>query len=203
MKAIKVLLDFVRLSVPAKVEFGRNTVTKMGAAGVFPTPDVTYAILTTACNNLETAFNNAQGGGKHKTALLHQAEKEWDRLMHIQATYVDRISAGNEATVLSAGFHPSHQPIPRMKDDFSVVHGEQTGVVVLKCKAIRGRVAWVWEYCEDPVPAEDGWKKAGTSLQSIFEMSDLKPFTRYWFRVACVLKEGQQDWKEPVSIIVY
>ncbi|MFH1003952.1 MAG: hypothetical protein V1781_00395, partial [Bacteroidota bacterium] len=71
----KVLLDFVRLPIPTKIEFGRNTVARMTANTVFLTPDVPLAQITTAVNNLEITYNQSQDGGKQQTAAMYAAEK--------------------------------------------------------------------------------------------------------------------------------
>ncbi|MFH0894318.1 MAG: hypothetical protein V2A54_07770 [Bacteroidota bacterium] len=202
MKKVKVLLDFLRLPIPGKVEFGRNTVTRMTGNISFPTPDVPLAQVTTACNNLETAYNAAQGGGKQQTAALHQAEKAWEDLLRRVAAYVDRIALGNDVMILSAGFNTTHQPVSRLNPDFSVERGEQSGEVILKHKAFAGRSAWIWQMSETPDTTAEEWKTIGTTLQATFIVNNLKPTVKYWFRAALVTTAGQQDWCEPHSVIV-
>ena len=43
MKTIKVLLDFIKLAVTAKVAFYRNVILKLTDNPAFPTPGVPYA----------------------------------------------------------------------------------------------------------------------------------------------------------------
>jgi hypothetical protein len=82
-----------------------------------------------------------------------------------------------------------------------VEHGELSGCVVGIHKAQRGRVAWVWQYCEDPIPADGSWIHAGVSLAATFEYKELQPGTKYWFRVAKVTMDGQSAWSDPAALI--
>jgi hypothetical protein len=202
MKRFKVLYDFIHFPVPGKVEYGRNTVIHMTGNTSFSNPDVLLSQITTACNNLETAYTASLGGGLQQTANLKLAVKTWDDLMRKQADYVNRISNGNDALMLSAGFHPTHQPVPALRPEFSAHHGEISGEVTLKHKAVKG-AAWIWQYVNDPLPADDkSWLLAGVSLQAMFVVKGLTPGTRCWFRAACVTHAGQGAWSDPVSMIV-
>ncbi|MEI7597536.1 MAG: hypothetical protein WCK02_17440 [Bacteroidota bacterium] len=198
----KVKFDFIKLSVPAKVEFGRITASRMPASGFFTSPDITYAIIISACLTLETAYNAAQGGGKQKTAALHEAEKILDDLLRQQAEYVARIAKGNINIILSAGFNPTKQASHVKAADFTAKCGALSGEAVLKHAAIRERFACVWQYCEDSQLSEDKWIMAGGTLQAYTSIKNLKPETKYWFRVAFVIKEGQREWCKPISLFV-
>jgi hypothetical protein len=201
MRKSEVILDFLRLPYAGKVEFGRNMVLRMTGNLSFPTPDVPLSQITTASNSLETAFNAAQGGGPQQTAALHLASKQWDGLMRKLAIYVNRIADGNEAMILSSGFHTTHQPKPALHPEFRVEHGELSGEIVGHHKAYKGRSCWVWQYCEDPIPADGSWKLAGVSIQASFVYKELVPGTKYWFRVALVTYDGQGPWSDPAVLI--
>ena len=97
---LKVKLDFVKLPVPQKIEYSRNVAIKIPIAGFFPTPDVACANINAAALSLETAYIAAQGGGKQKTAFLHEVESVLDNLMRTEANYVDRIAKGNLNIIL-------------------------------------------------------------------------------------------------------
>jgi len=201
MRKVKVLLDFTRLSNAEKVEFGRNVVTKMTGNPSFTSPDIPLAQITTMCNTLEAAFNAAQGGGSQQKSALKAASIQWDTLMYKEADYVNRIADGNGTMMLSAGFYTTHQPMPALHPEFRVEHGNLSGEVVGTHKAERGRSAWVWQYCEDPIPEEDSWTHAGVSLKASFVYTKLEPGKKYWFRVALVTSTGQGTWSDPAALI--
>ena len=70
MKKERIVLDFVRLPIAQKIEFGRSVITKMKADPKFPTPDLSIEDLEAKTNLLETRSLAAQGGGKEATALM-------------------------------------------------------------------------------------------------------------------------------------
>ena len=70
----QVSLKLATLSVPVKIERARHYVTVMTGNPNFITPAPTLASITTAVTILETAFNNAQAGGKALTALMREKE---------------------------------------------------------------------------------------------------------------------------------
>jgi hypothetical protein len=202
MRKIKVIINYSYLSVPHLIEFSRNTVTKMTAnVTIFATPDVTLTLITAAAATLELKYNAAQGGGKQQTIELKVAHAALLDLLRKQALYVDRIANGNEGIIVCSGFAASKQPTTSSRPDFSVENGDQDGVIELKHKAMAGVKSWVWQYSNDPTDTNK-WVLAGVSTQSTFTIEDLTPGDRYWFRVAAVYSNGQDNWCEPLSQIV-
>ena len=111
----KTLLNFIRFSVPVKVDFAKNTVTKMTGNAFFTTPAVSLATMQTAAVDLETKYNAAQVGGELQTAEQDAAELVLDDLLRKQAAYVTAIADGSEVKIFSAGFQPTKkekEPIP-------------------------------------------------------------------------------------------
>ena len=198
MRKSKVIINFKNQTVPEKIEFARNSVTKMTGNTNFATPDVALTLITTATNTLETKYNLAIGGGKQQTADMHQARAALDDLLHKEGLYVERIANGNEAIILSSGYNTSKQPKPASHPAFTVDNGEHEGEMLLKHKAVKQSKAWTWQYCQDPI-TETGWILAGMSTQTTFIIKDLKPGTKYWFRAAHLKKEGMSDWCAPIA----
>ena len=92
MKKDRIVLDFVRIPVAQKTEFGKAVISKMKANPKFATPDVSVDELEAKNTLLETRSVAALGGGKEATALLHQTEEEWVDIMRKMANYVNRLS---------------------------------------------------------------------------------------------------------------
>jgi hypothetical protein len=200
MKKVKVLFGFIKLQVAKKIEFARNTVSRMTGNASFPTPDVPLTQVTTATNNLETAYNAAQGGGKQQKAAMRAAEIILNDLLHKQAAYVDRISAGSETLILSAGFECTAQPKSADHPEFTVKNGAKEGEMILKHKAVKNARAWLWQYCTDPVSSNQ-WIYGGVSTQARFVIRDLTPGVKYWFRAAYVMPKGQSAFCDPYTKI--
>jgi hypothetical protein len=200
MRKVKVLFGFIKLQVAKKIEFARNTVSRMTGNTSFPTPDVPLTQLTTATNNLETAYNAAQGGGKQQKAAMRAAEVILNDLLHKQAAYVDRIAAGNETLILGAGFECTAQPKSADLPEFTVKNGEKSGEMILKHKGVKGAKVWVWRYCKDPLSTNE-WVLAGITTQATFVIKDLTPGVKYWFDAAYVTIKGQSDYCDPYTKI--
>jgi len=203
MKKISVIFDFIRIPILSKVGRGKGVIDGMRGNPRFPTPDVALADLEEATNLLERTHVAASGGGKTNKALMHQAEKAWDKMMREQAMYVDRIAQGDNAVILSAGFSISKTPAPAKRPEFSVVLGEKPGSVILHCKAIKGAYAYVWQKCKVTLAeTEADWTYAKATGRATAVLEDLTPVTKYWFRVAAVLAEGTAAYCEPISIVI-
>ena len=71
MKIIKVLLTFIRFSIPVKIAFYRNVLLKMTGNPDFASPDVSLALAKTAVDALEASMLAAAGGDRAATALMH------------------------------------------------------------------------------------------------------------------------------------
>jgi hypothetical protein len=203
MKMIKVIFDFLRLTIPAKIVKGRNVVTEMTDNPSFTTPDVPLADLTEINALLEARYVAAQNGGKEETILMHQAEDLWDNLMRKEAKYVDRIADGNEAIILSSGFNASKQPTPAVRPEFIAEAGPKSGSVLLRRQAVKGAKAYIWQYCVNAIPEEeDAWKIAQVSGKASVEIDDLIPVTKYWFRVAAVMAQETAPYNSPIMHVV-
>ncbi|MCG3166661.1 MAG: hypothetical protein POELPBGB_02441 [Bacteroidia bacterium] len=106
----KVKLSLSRLATMVKVAKARQIVTAMTGNVNFPTPNPSLATLTTAANETETAFNNAEDGSNSAQVLLEEKEKALNKLLTQIASYVDNIAAGEETIINSAGMEASDEP---------------------------------------------------------------------------------------------
>ena len=203
MKKNKVVLDFLRFSVSGKITFGRAVISKMSLIELFANPDVAYATGTAIINKLEGYYLSSRSGDHQQIALMHQAEAEFDDFFRTLARYVDRISAGDEAIILSAGFHLAKQPAPSERSEFSVEPGDAPCSMWLKYRPFEGAVSYVWQYyIGADAPPEDGWLFAGASTQSSFLMTGLPSKANVWFRGAAVTKNGLQPFSAPIMKII-
>lgn len=201
LKRTQVAYNFIKYSIPQKIEFGRNIVVRMTGNAVFITPDPPLTQMTMAVNNLEVTYNASRDGSKQQLAAMYAAEKVLDDLLRKEALYVERIAFGNEAQILSSGFHITQQPSSALLPEFTAKNGEKEGEIIVKHKAVKKAAAWVWQYCTDPIN-EINWKLASVSTQTTFTIMGLKPGAKYWFRAAYVTPEGMSEWCDPYTKIV-
>ena len=148
MGKAKCKLDFILLPIPEKIEFARDRVIDMTGNSNFTTPDPGLPLISTAADNLETTYNEAQGGGPAETTAQDAAEIVLDDLMRKEAGYVDRIADGNVVIITSAGFTPTetvHTPLapPLKPENMKLKHGDQPGTIMISCDKVEGAYGFV------------------------------------------------------------
>ncbi len=199
MRKNTVVLDFLKFSVPNKIAFARTIVSKMSMLTAFANPDVAYATVTEIVNRLEGYYMSSRGGDHEQMALMHQAEEELDKALRKLGLNVDRVADGDEAIILSTGFHLAKQPAPSERPEFTAEAGDTPASVWLRRKAVTGASSYVWQYFIGPeAPADDKWLFAGSTTQASFLMNELPQGTKVWFRVAAVTSAGMQPFTNSV-----
>ena len=203
MKRNKVVLNFQRFSVAEKIVFGRAVLSMMSNLGIFAEPDVAYAVLTELINRFEGHYEASRGGDHEQVALMHKDEEEFDKQFRKLAGFVDRKADGDDAIILSSGFHLNKQPASSDLPEFTVTMGDNPGCVWLKRKRQAGAASYVWQYSPNQeVPVGDNWLFGGSSTQASFQLTGLTSVSKYWFRGAAVTKEGLQPFCQPIQQIV-
>ena len=199
MRKNTVVLDFLKFSVPNKIVFARTIVSKMSLLALFITPDVAYVIVTETINKLEGYYMSSRGGDHEQVALMHQAEEELDKVLRKLGLNVDRVADGDEAIILSTGFHLAKQPAPSERPEFTAEAGDTPASVLLKRKAVTGASSYVWQYfIGSEVPTDDKWLFAGSTTQASFLMTELPLGAKVWFRVAAVTAAGMQPFTDSI-----
>lgn len=206
MRRIKVSLGLSGMSAPELIEFALHIVTKMTGNAFFPTPSPSLGNLYNAAIALQSAFDQAQGGGTQQTAVMHQKREALETMLTAEGHYAEDIAndplnaaAGAEAIILSAGMIAKRFS-PHQKRVFTVDRGELSGTVVLTAEHAK-RGFHEWQYSLD-ASKPDGWVDAASTLKASISISGLESTKQYFFRHRLVLKEGPGAWDGPISIVV-
>jgi len=203
MKKDRIVLDFVRIPVAQKVEFGRGVSTSMKNNPKFATPDVSLVDLDAKTDLLETHSLASQSGGKEATALMHQTQSDWEDMMRKTAGYVDRIADGDSVVILSAGFNLAKKAAPAIRPEFSVDLGDKSGTVSLRRQAIEGAKSYIWQQCIGEMPVgENDWTTAQVTSKAAVELVGLTALSKYWFRSAAVTASGTSAFSTPIMQVV-
>ena len=94
----KIKLNFRDLSIPEKVARARQIATALTSNTDFPSPQPPLAQVTTAIDELETAYTQAQAArqeAKARTSAQNQKEETVDRAMSRLASYIESASGGD------------------------------------------------------------------------------------------------------------
>jgi hypothetical protein len=205
MKA-RVSLGVSKFTVPEMIEKSRHLVSSMTGNENFVSPVPVLASISSATNELETAYTAAQGGGLVQTALLREKQAVLSNLLSLLVNYVELLANGNEVILLSSGM-PLKAKGSRQPAGFSVDDGKHPGELLIHFNATKNAMYMV-EMIADPLPdatAPDNghnWKHLGGSIKASFVAVNLVAGIRYWFRFATVTKSGQSLWSHPISKIV-
>ena len=203
MKKYKVLLDFVKLTPPAKINFCRNVILNLTGNPNYLTPDITLADAIAAIDDYEQSILANADSNHLSTVTMHNKAKILDNLFINLAAYVQRVADGDEAIILSSGFSTTRQPVYQQKPVLAIIDGLNAGSITLTAKAIEFAVAYIWQYAKDAIPENEAdWIIAGYSTTAHFEMADLNDLTKYYFRCAAITTQGTTDFCVPVSKVI-
>ncbi len=193
--SVKVALLMYKLSVAQKINKARLIITKVTAnSSTFSSPSPSLAILKATTDDLETAWNNAQDGGKNLTALMH--DKEADFLKHFNdfANYVEALADGNEAIIHLANLDVKKKATVKNTAEFEVYQWNDRGAVGLKVKA-RKKTIYKWQYCKAPL-STNTWVDGITTDVAHATIGDLEVGAYYYFRVVFIDGTGEHTSTE-------
>jgi hypothetical protein len=201
MANYRVKLSFAKLSFVLLYEFAMNVVEKMTGNPLFPAPIVTMAVLKACAEALLAAITAADAGGKLARAKMRQAANNLIKLLRSQARYVDEIAEYDEVKILSSGFHATYATGPASRPDFWVKAGNNSGEVLLGCKATKGAGAYIWQFKIGDNPLDEtGWVYGGFTTQCRCCITGLESKKAIWFRHSEVMPYGVVNVSEPISI---
>lgn len=200
IKRKKVILLLDRKPIPTKIVFARNVVTDMTGnpnfgAGTPINPPL--ADVTTATDELEVAYIDAQNGGTEQTAIMYEKEFALDNLLIPLGHYVEDVANQTpemaESIILSAGMEvkSSAAPpgIPDMPENLNADYGEKEGEIKLDCDPVKGARCYVWLFSTTPdgsTPFKMKRDFASITTKSEYTWEDLDPGAPYSFKVFAV-----------------
>jgi len=152
----KVKLNFIKFDIPSKIQFSRDRVGDMDTpGGSFTSPDVPYATMTAATDDLETKHQAAQGGNENDTIEQNKAQEILDDLLRKQAAFVDRIADGDAAVITEGGWsftdvEPTLKPAPEKPENHKLDRGEEIATIESVIDTLKDSVAFITIAKSDP-----------------------------------------------------
>lgn len=203
MNQIKLGLN--SLSIPDKIQFGRQIVLAMTDNSNFPTPNPTLAALLDSSETLEDSYNEAlaaRQAAKAKTSVQDDDGANFDLVLMQLANYVENASNGDKAKIESAGFSLRNPPSPigalPAPEDLQAVPSQHAGTADVSWNAVRGAKAYCIERAVDA--QELDWGVIGMSTKKEASLNSMVSGRRYWFRVAAIGAAGQSAYSDPVPL---
>lgn len=200
MKKPRVLIDFIRLIIAAKIIFYRNVIDKLTNNPYFPNPYISLADVNIALTNFEQATLAAADGGHTATSNMHDKEILADNDFRILAHYVTQMADGDETKIASSGFNQSKSTPAAPKPVLGVKDGPIPGSVIINSKAIDNAGVYIYQSIDGTVPLiEENWRLIGMSTYATYQASGFTPGTVVLFRMAAITPDGTTDFCVPVS----
>ncbi len=203
----KVKLDFKRLSVSDKIVRAQQIVKNLTGNPDFPTPNPPLAQVTAAIQLLETKVVSAQAArqaAQAATAEQNDAEDALDRIIDQVGGYIESVSGGEEAKIISAGVSVrSFTSAPReltTPEALAATEGDHDGEIQLHWDRVPPARSYVVELSPDP-PTDTSWAHQKVVTTSSSTISGLTRGGKYWFRVAAIGASGQSGWSDPATKI--
>jgi hypothetical protein len=170
----------------------KRVVEKLKNNTNYPNPPAALAKLEEKLPAYDASLVNARGRDKEMIAIKKGLKIEIAALLTELDSYVTLISNGDEVLLLSSGFDISgqteEQPMPAIPKLF--IELGAPGEVTIKVKQVRGARAYMHQYTAEPPTSETIWVNEGSTNPNC-TFRGLKSFTKYWFRIVALGKNGQ------------
>jgi len=207
MKNTKVAIDFstgkysdADLSVKANQILDKMTNNK-----AFPEPEPTLDSIRATNASYYQALDQVKDGSREDTAIKNDLRKELEDQLRQLGDYVQRLSDGDQAVILSSGFdvHKKHEQIgPLLKPANLVVKpGSNKGSMELTCNVVAHASFYVFEHRELPSENGNGWLQTTSTKRKVL-LSGLTSGKQYAFRVAGAGSDPARNWSDEISSYV-
>lgn len=203
MRTAKIIINYAKnrytdLQLSNKAQQVFDSMTGNGA---FANPEPTLVVLEAAMLKYNKALANATGGGREATALKNDARMELENILFELAQYVQTVSGGNEALMLSAGFDVRKKPSPvgvlDKPKSLTVKTGRNIGEVELISAAVSNARFYIFEYMECPANEDSQWIPVVHTRHNV-NIDGLKSRTEYAFRVSGGASNGVRVWSDVI-----
>ncbi len=203
----RIKLNLRNLSIPDKVQRGRQIITAMTNNANFSSPHPPLSTVTAALATLEQTYalvQTAKADVKAKASAQDDAEVKVDQILAQLAAYVESIAGNDEKIITSAGLATkasrSAPVFLSPPQGLSATAGDHEGVIDLSWKKVPSAKSYTIQFSPDP-PTPETWTHTAVATASTRTIENLTSGKRFWFRVAAIGATGQSGWSEPATKI--
>jgi len=202
MERFKVKTGTNALSSSAVLERGRTIAQMLEGNAAYHSLQAMLPNFSILLDNLEAANNTVLfNGGKVAFEAKRLADQAVRGAISDFAGYVQGISSGDKALILSAGFDVVKErtpaPSPAAPSELMVRRTDQIGILKLRWKKVpAGKLYYVEMQMEGGL-----WERVATTTRATQVMENLLTGVRYTFRVQAITSAGISQMSEEVSNI--
>jgi hypothetical protein len=188
--------------VPALITYVTGIVKAMTGNPNFPTPPPALTAVTTAVNNLQAAETAALARTKGAVAARNDARTALVTLLQQLKAYVQSVADANMengASIIESAGVALHKSPTRAARTFTAKPAAVSGSVKVVAPSAGHRAGYEWEYSTN---GGTSWVTAPVTLQAKTTIAGLTPGATVLFRYRPVIKTGEENWSQTVSLIV-
>lgn len=200
----KVKQELSKKTTSEKTDYADNVVKKMTDNPNFETPNPPLATVTESAAAVRKALaelEEAKSIVQTKISILAQYESVLDRDLTQLGSYVDNVSKGDEAIILSSGMDTQRERtaavLPDKITSVNATFGENSGIIILTWDKITGARTYVVQTAVNNGGTLE-WKHVLICTKAKGKIIDLITGTSYQIRVAAVNSAGQGLWSDPI-----
>lgn len=207
MTISKVITDFSSSRyTDAELSIKSNhVVEQMTGNAAFPVPSPPLSELTVANNNYALSLTKVESGSREDTVIKNNYRKIVESFLKAIGGYVQLLSNGDEAIILSSGFDVNRKPTvvgPLAKaSGLTIKAGDNKGTIVADCNTVERAAFYEFEYTEAPNTPNSIWLKK-TSTKHKLLIDGLTSGKQYIFRVAGAGSNPSRNWSDEISSFV-
>ena len=168
----------------------------------FPTPSPALSALTAQRIKFQAALAKAHNGTPTDTSDKDDERKILEGMMHVEGTYVQLASGGNETKILSSGFHTAaskgHLGAFGVVSGFSVLTQQASNKVMVSCKAMPKARFYEIMFTASPATDASVWVTKTTTSHSL-EIDGLTSFVPYVFKMAACGSDAGRNFSAPIT----
>jgi hypothetical protein len=200
----KVKQELSKKTTTEKTDYSDNVVKKMTGNANFESPNPPLTTISGSAALVKTALaelDEAKTLAQTKASILAQYEAALDNNLTQLGSYVENVSNGDEAKILSAGMDVQKERtsagLPDKITSVNATFGENSGIVLLTWDKITGVKSYVVQIAVNNGSTLE-WKHLLVTTKAKGQLTGLITGTSYQIRVAAVNSAGQGLWSDPI-----
>ncbi len=167
----------------------------------FTEPQPTLATLKSCSEKFSNALTEAASGSKEAIVRKNDVRTELEGVLKHLAGYVQIVSQGDEALILSAGFDVRKKPSPvgilEKPKSLTVRPGKNSGSVELISSIVPNARFYIFEYVEAPIGDGSRWQQVVHTRHNLL-LEGLESRKEYAFRVAAGASSTFRVWSDVI-----
>ena len=184
----RAIVDYTTERDAAIIPLSKFIIESMTGNADFPEPTPTLSTLQALLDSYAAALSEAAIGDRNKIAVKKELRSRMNNTLNQLGTYVNMVSAGNIAKMISSGFNISKPAQPRhisAPENLVVKRGINPGTLVSKVKADRAATGYIHMFTTAPVTENSVWTSISSS-RCQYKITNLQPHTQYAVKVAVI-----------------